>query len=277
MRINPFFKSWTFYRHILYAFAVVATLITIVLFGLDLYTRHNVFFVVPNLYGLDIDQAREIAESEDLHIKVTDSIYVKDFKAGSIIEQRPKANVKVKKHRNLSVIICSSNPESVPFPNIKNMAFRQTLSTLTNLGFRVGEIQYKEHAYKNLVLELKYKNKSIAPGTLIEKGSKIDMVLGKGQNNKVFIPLVIGKTLDEAISIINYSYLNKGKIYYDKTVQTNKDKKFARIWKQSPEYSKDKLLNAGEKLTLWISLDSVRLTKADSIVRKNRNLSKKRW
>lgn len=277
MKVNPFFKSWTFYRHSLYAFATVVSLVTIVLFGLDLYTRHNVFFIVPNLYGLNLNEARKIAEKDNLHIKITDSIFIKNAKAGTIIEQRPKANVKVKKYRNLAITICSSRPESVPFPNIKNMAFRQSLSTLINLGFKIGKIKYKEHKYKNLVLELRYNNDSIAPGTLIEKGSKIDMILGKGHNNKVLVPLLIGKTLDEATIIVNYSYLNKGKAYNDQTIKNARDKKLGRIWKQSPEYSKERMLEVGETMTVWISLDSIRLMKADSIVRINRNLSKKRW
>ena len=277
MKVNPFFKSYTFYRHCLYALAIVISLVIMVLFGLKIYTRHNIFFIVPNLYGLNLNEAEKITEKDNLHIKITDSIYIKDTEAGTIIDQRPKANIKVKKYRTLAITICSSRPESIPFPDIKNMAFRQSLSTLINLGFKIRKIKYKEHQYKNLVLELRYKNDSIAPGTLIEKGSEIDMILGKGQNNKVLIPLLIGKTLDEATILVNYSYLNKGKAHKDKTIKNIKDRKLGRIWKQSPEYSKERMLEAGEIMTVWISLDRARLLKADSIVRINRNLSKKRW
>jgi beta-lactam-binding protein with PASTA domain len=277
MRINPFFKSKVFFKHIGFAFLLSIAIVSLVLFGLKLYTRHNQFFIVPNLYGMGINEANEILEEDNLHIKITDSLYQNDGIPGSILEQIPKADIKVKKHRNISVIICSSKPESIPFPNIKNMAFRQTLNTLTNLGFKIGKLNYKEHAYKNLVLELKYKNNSIIAGRMIEKGSSIDIVLGKGENNTRLIPLVIGKTIEDAKNIIKYSYLNVGNIYNDNTIKTKKDLKFARIWKQSPEYDKNRKLKAGNKITLWLSLDSLRLLKADSLVIKNRKLTNKKW
>jgi len=274
----PFFKSKVFFKQIAISISVVVLLITIVLFGLKLYTRHNVFYEVPELFGIELTQAEDIAKTENLHIKVVDSIFVKNTTAGTILEQYPKAGVKVKKHRNVSVTICSAKPESIPFPNLKNIAYRQTLNTLLNLGFNIGEIKYKEYKHKNLVLGLRFKNDSIAPGTMIEKGSYIDLIVGKGNNNTVLIPLLLKKTVKEANNILHYSYLNVGRIYYDKTVKTEKDKRFAKIWKQSPIYDKDKNLDVGQKITLWATLDSTRLTVADSTISKIRNLSNiKKW
>jgi len=276
--MHPFLKSKVFFKQIAISICIVILLITIVLFGLKLYTRHNVFYEVPELFGVELTQAEDIAKAENLHIKIVDSIFVKNTTPGTILEQYPKAGVKVKKHRNVSVTICSSKPESIPFPNLKNIAYRQTLNTLLNLGFNIGEIKYKEYKHKNLVLGLRYKNDSITPGSMIEKGSYIDLIVGKGNNNTVLIPLLLKKTVKEANNILHYSYLNVGRIYYDKTVKTEKEKRFAKIWKQSPAYDKDKNLDVGQSITLWATLDSTRLTIADSTISRIRNLSNiKKW
>ncbi|MGB5990573.1 MAG: PASTA domain-containing protein [Marinifilaceae bacterium] len=262
--IPAFFKSKVFFKHAGIAFTLITAIIISVLFGLDAYTHHNEYYIVPDLYGMDLYEADETLEYDNLHMNVIDSVYQKDAKAGSIIEQMPKAQKKVKENRNISVIICSSKPESIPFPNITNMPFRQTLSTLTNLGLKVGMIQYQAHKYKNLVLELKYKDKAIIPGSMIEKGSYIDMVLGGGGNNRVLMPNVVGKTVKEARSSLHYSYLNVEIIYKDYTIKTKKDFRTARVWKQSPEYSRTRRLQAGSKLKLWITLDKGRFVETNS-------------
>lgn len=263
--IPVFFKSKIFLKHATIALALIIAIVISVLFGLDKYTRHNEYYVVPDLFEMNVSEAIETLEYDNLHMKISDSVYQRDSKPGIVIEQMPKANKKVKENRNISVIISSSKPESISFPNLKNMAFRQTLSTLTNLGFKVGKIEYQTHKYKNLVLELNYKNKPIIPGSKIEKGSYIDMILGYGENNYVLMPNTVNTTVEEARNALHYSYLNVDIIYKDHTIKTKKDFRAAKVWKQSPEYSKTRLLKAGSKLKLWISLDKTRFTKADSI------------
>lgn len=271
-----FFKSKIFLKHLLIAFGVISLLISLVLLGLKLYTRHNVFYEVPNLYGVELSEAKEIAQIENIHIKVTDSLFIKNSIPGTILEQYPKAGVKVKKHRNVSVTICSTKPESIPFPSLKNIAYRQTLNTLIGLGFNIGEIKYQDYIYKNLVLDLRYNNDTIQPGAMIEKGATIDIVVGRGNENNVLIPLILKKTVQEAQNTLHYSFLNVGIIYYDKSIRNDKEKKFGRIWKQIPEYNKNKYVEAGEKINLWVTLDSTRLSIADSTIIKDRNLSNSR-
>ncbi|MEI3154056.1 MAG: hypothetical protein V8S95_02330 [Odoribacter sp.] len=77
------------------------------------------------------------------------------------------------------------------------------LQTLEAKGFTVGHIAYVPSEFKNLVLSLKNNGETILPGTLLSKGSVIDLELGSGEgNNTVFVPQLTGKKLDEVISLI---------------------------------------------------------------------------
>lgn len=268
MTVLPFIKSKIFYKHVFFAITLICILVYASLFGLDLYTRHNIFYKVPDFYGVSYNKADSIVSKENLKIKVYDSLFIKDMRAGDILDQHPKAGLKVKKHRLISVTICSSKPESIPFPNLKNTAFRQTLNTLSNLGFIIGKIKYQESEYNNLVLELKYNNDTIASGCMIEKGSTIDIILGKDKDYKILTPLAIGKNIKTATNILHYSYMNVGKIYYDKSILNEQDKRNAIVWKQKPEYDDNSRIETGSYFTLWITLNPNKISIADSIILK---------
>ena len=58
---------------------------------------------------------------------------------------------------------------------------RNAESTLKAIGFQIGEYSYQDDIGKDMVLEIRYKGKKIAPGILLPKTSKIDLVLGNGK------------------------------------------------------------------------------------------------
>ncbi len=269
MKIFKFLKSRTFFINLTAAIIIVGVIIYVVMLSLDSYTHHDEYLKVPDFKGINKEECKQIAESQNIRIQIIDSLYVKNIKPGSVIDQHPKAGHNIKENRLIMLTICSSNPESIPFPDLKNSAFRQTLNTLNSLGFKPGKISYIDSKYKNLVLELKYKNDTISPGALIEKGSVIDLVLGRGNFNKVIIPLCLGKNIDKAKEEIMYSFLNVGKVYYDNSIKDENDRLKATVWKQSPEYQKNIRIEAGSKITLWMTIDKERIELADTIIKRS--------
>lgn len=269
MKLFKFLKSRTFLFNIIAATVLVGIIIYIVMVSLNSYTRHDQYLQVPDFKGINKNKCEQIAASKNIRIQVIDSLYVKNQKPGSVIDQHPKAGHNIKENRLIMLTICSSKPESVPFPNLRNSAYRQTINTLKGLGFKLGKISYIESRYKNLVLELKYKNDTISPGSLLEKGSVIDIVLGKGNYNKVLVPLVLGKNIENAKEEILFSFLNIGKVYYDNSIKNTNDRSKATVWKQAPEYQKNMKVNAGRKITLWMTLSKDRKAIADTIIKRN--------
>lgn len=252
--------------HVGSAILLVCTLITIVMMSISSYTRHDEFYTVPDLYNKTISNAKQLLEDGKMNLKVKDSVYMPNYKPGVIVEQRPNAKHKVKRERNISVIITASSPEDIVVPTIKNNAFRQTYNTLKNLGFNIGSIIYINHKYKNLVLELKYRGDSIPQGTKLCKGSNIDLVLAKGSNNYVYLPMILNKNYIQAKAALHSSYLNIGKINYDKSVKTEADKMAARVIGQLPVFSKNKKIEAGSKVSLLMSIDIKRIHKVDAYI-----------
>jgi beta-lactam-binding protein with PASTA domain len=152
MKIFKFLKSRTFFINLAAAIIFVGVIIYVVMISLDSYTHHDQYLKVPDFKGISKTRCEQIAKSQNIRIKVIDSLYVKNYKPGAVIDQHPKAGHNIKENRLIMLTICSSKPESVPFPNLKNSAYRQTINTLNSLGFKLGKISYIDSKYKNLLL-----------------------------------------------------------------------------------------------------------------------------
>ena len=71
------------------------------------------------------------------------------------------------------------------------------------------------------------------PGTELDKGTAIDLVVSKGEeegDNEITMPDLVGLTADEAKTELSLLGLNIGVVTYDKSVT---DKAFAVVYKQS--------------------------------------------
>ena len=208
----------------------------IVLNRLEKYTNHGYYITVPELRGLTPDEAKPFAKEKNLQILVIDSIYDNNAKPGTIVEQFPSPNAHVKNNRAIQLTINANAPEKIIFPNLRNVAFRQSLQRLKNLGLNVGRIEYIPSNFKNLVLDFKYEGNIIEPNSLIQKGETVDIVLGNGNtsNDQVAIPSLVGKTLAEAKAILLRAFLNVGEILPDNTIKTEADQSTAIIYQQEP-------------------------------------------
>ena len=110
------------------------------------------------------------------------------------------------------------------------------------------------------MLEQKYQGIQIEAGDSIPKGSKIDLVVGRGlSDEKTAAPYLIGMYLEDGINRITSRYLNVGAIIYDSSIVDFEDSLFAFIWKQRPEYDDETLINLGSTVDVWITADSTKL------------------
>ena len=160
-----------------------------------------------------------------------------------------------------------SKTEKIIFPNLRNVAFRQSLQRLKNLGLNVGRIEYVPSNFKNLVLDFKYEGNIIEPNSLIQKGETVDIVLGNGNtsNDQVAIPSLVGKTLAEAKAILLRAFLNVGEILPDNTVKTETDQSTAIIYQQEPEFEENMTMKMGGDITLYLTKDKEKIMALDSL------------
>ncbi len=259
---GAFIITKTFYKQLAIAFGVALFLVFLAFMSLRFFTHHGEGLSVPDFSGYTLSQATKIAEDSDLKIEVNDSVYNAPGKKGTVIAQTPPPDFKVKKGRTVHVVIKTYNPESIEMPDFTGVSLIQAKADIETYGLKIGKLKYVPDIATNNVLEQMYKGKPIAPGTKIEKNSKIDLVLGMGQNNKsVKVPGLVGKNKAAATQLITDNSLNIGITMYDETVITQEDTANAIIWKQAP--IERRFASMGSSIDLWFTLDSTKVFEPD--------------
>lgn len=253
--------------NLLAAIILILIISNIVLWRLDGYTQHGHTISVPSFTDLMPEDAGLLAKKNGLRIMVVDSLYEENATPGSILEQYPAEGAQVKENRMIQLTICASNPEQVIFPQLQNSPYRQTLQNLKSKGFKIGTISYAPSDYKNLVLDLKNKGRSIKSETLLRKGSVIDIVLGSGNydDNEVPVPALYGLSVEKAISMLQEGYLNIGEIIPDATIKDKNDREMAIVYRQEPYGGPNTSVSAGSFVTLYISLNKNKIQPIDSL------------
>jgi beta-lactam-binding protein with PASTA domain len=100
----------------------------------------------------------------------------------------------------------------------------------------------------------------VKEGESLQKGSVIDLVLGKGlSNERAPVPFLIGKSLESARDRILVSALSLGSYIYDNTILTRNDTLNAFIYKQNPEYRDNSTIQLGSAIYLWLTVDSAKM------------------
>ena len=257
MTLFRFLTSKDFFKHLLYAFGGITLMLMIIFLILKLYTHHGKSLSVPDFTGLTLEEVHKKAKKNKLRIEVTDSIFNNNKPRGTVIEQNPIAGFQVKKNRRVFLILNASNPEKVKMPDIVGVSHRQAEAVLKNTGLEIGRLIHVPDIAINNVLKQKYRGKEIEKGTLVPKGSKIDLVLGMGlSNQKTQIPDMHHYTIANAKRRILRSALNVGALIYDESIINESDSADAKIWRQYPSFKENKLIRLGSTVDLWLSVDS---------------------
>ena len=94
MDIKKFWKE-TFggfvLKNVLIAIVIFVALVWLSLIGVDFYTHHGESEVIPDLRGQYVEEAEVTLAKQGLYPQVIDSVYVRDKKLGTIIDQIPPA------------------------------------------------------------------------------------------------------------------------------------------------------------------------------------------
>jgi beta-lactam-binding protein with PASTA domain len=239
-------------KRVLLAITIFVALAWITLLIVDQYTRHGEFEVVPDLRGMYVEEAQLLLSNQGLYPQVIDSVYVRNKKLGTIIEQTPIPNSTVKKDRPIYIIINSRQVRKIPVPDVTDVSFRQADAMLKAVGLNVSGVDYKPSEYKDLVIDIKYRGKSLDPGTRIPENSYLTLVVGSGVGDEtVRVPSLKGLTLEEARTETISASVIIGAIQYD--VQPSGDEQEYFIYRQRPSAGQG--VDAGSRIDVWLSKD----------------------
>jgi len=155
-------------------------LVILTLFLFRVYTRHNQNVEVPQLQGLQVEEARVMLKSRGLHIEIVDSVYKKGSVPGAIIEQTPSPNNNVKEGRPVYVTIYSKSPQLIAIPGLVDYSTRQAEALLISMGFNQLEIEKVPSMYEGLVISVQFRGKTLQPEEKIPVGSPLKLIVGGG-------------------------------------------------------------------------------------------------
>ena len=146
--------------------------------ALDIYTHHDDYIVVPNVVGVEFDEAQISLENANLRYKIIDSVYNETAKPYSIVEQNPSAGDNAKENRTIYLVINTGNKPKVKVPNLVDMSITLAKAVIKNRGLKLGKIDLGyDPIGNNLVLGQFFKGDTLKPDTYLVKGSTVDLLV----------------------------------------------------------------------------------------------------
>jgi len=241
----------------LYKNVVLAGVVLILLFVgwlkyLAIYTNHDDFILIPELYDIEISSLDSLVDSHGLRYEIIDSIFDKSKQKGVVVNQDPLPNTKVKENRKIYLTINSLQTRKVYFPDIYDLTLRQAVRKLNKNGLEVGKLTYRSDIATNKILNYKVNGINIQIGQELYHGTTVDLVVGKGlSNEKILVPNLIGLLRAEANIILKSTSLNIGLEYFNPAVV---DSNSATIYKQYPSFTDGKEISIGSALDLYFEV-----------------------
>lgn len=222
---------------------------------------------VPAVTGLDKDEAIKLLKEKKLNGLIVKTVNDDSVEAGKIVEQSPAANSEVKEGTNVELTVSVGKNKTI-VPNLSNIDLDKVEDILSKSNLSLGKVERK---YDDKVDENKIISQSVNFGEEVEKGTKIDIVVSRGkEDKKVEVPDLMGKTEAEAIKILYDSGLAVGKT----EKKADNQKAGTVIWQS---YGKGVKVDAETKIDIVISSgksnsDSVLnlnyYTEADAVIKK---------
>jgi beta-lactam-binding protein with PASTA domain len=274
MDLNNFWKNSLggfILKRLLLAIVIFVALVWVTIALIDVYTHHGESETVPDLRGLYVEEADLLLNNHGLYSVVIDSVFVRDKKLGTIIEQIPAVNSTVKRNRPIYLIINSRQVRMIPVPDVNDVSFRQADAMLKSIGLNVSSVEYSPSEYKDLVIAIKYRGRNISSGMRVPEGSSLVLVVGSGLGGEELpVPGIKGMSLEAGTEEALNGSMVIGAVEYDVEPSGNEDKYV--IYRQRP--AEGKSVPAGTRIDVWLSKDKSMLNKVfeeDEAVDKQEN------
>ncbi|MFW5981913.1 MAG: Stk1 family PASTA domain-containing Ser/Thr kinase [Halanaerobiaceae bacterium] len=170
---------------------------------------------VPDIEGLEIEQARSEAAQVGLQLDIQDEgVHHPDIAEGHIISQYPAAGERVRQTRRIQVTV-SQGQAILTAPDLRYSTQREANVILSNMQLELGEI---EEEYSNSVARGRIISQNPEAGEEINLDTKIDILISKGpQPTMIEMPNLLGIDQDEAYNLLENNNLTPGEIKKEET------------------------------------------------------------
>jgi len=164
---------------------------------------------VPHMEGVPLEKGRAICKKEGLYLTVRGETYNSEYAADQILRQDPESGVVVKQGRQIYVIL-SLGPEIVSVPHVIGLTQRQATILIERSRLEVDTVLLVSDSdvASGRVVEL-----HPDAGSALPRGGKVVLTVSRGVQ-KVRVPSVIDKSLEEAGTLLAEAGLELGEISY---------------------------------------------------------------
>lgn len=260
-RIMNFYKRYPIISHIIFIGIFGVLLLVGVYVGLKRGTRLGTAIEVPNMLGMNVEEARNMAASEDFRIIVRDSVFDVDLPGGTIVDQLPRTsavrNVTVKPGRKIYVTINAYNRRMVDVPFVAKQTLRQALNQISRSGLGVAKLVYEpDMTSTDYVLRQYVDGKEIMPYSSLRApiGTGVTLAVSYQQGQEqVYVPRLVGLALQQAKNSLWDSGLNVGKVVYDDSIEDIVSQRKAVVYRQATAIGTS--VHRGDEVTLYLSCD----------------------
>ncbi len=251
MSKSGFFQKYPWVLHTLIAIGISLLIVVIVFIILKHYGRVGQEYPTPYVVGQYVDELGN--DGLELEYVIIDSIYQPNHKGGYILRQDPDSGAMIKTGRKIYLTVTSYVPDNAIVPDLRSLSVRHAISQLENVGLHGGKLIFVDDPH-HVVLEQKYKGRTVNEGRRLEKGAMVDLVVGRGTGSGLSItPYLVGMSPTKARRSILSASLNVGAEHYDGITDMSR----AIVYKQSPEYSGRSDASYGTRVDLWYCDKSV--------------------
>jgi len=218
------------------------------------FTLHGESVEVPEFRAYHKSELENLFQELPLSFEIIDSVYDTEFGKGEVVSQIPKTGSKVKEGRKIYLTINSSEVPKIKFPDLKDRTKRQAIAVLETYGIQVGDFIYKPSYCTDCVIDILKDSIPVAPGSLIPKGTKVNLVLGAGESDEfIAVPLLINKSYAEVMMISRKLGINSAVIHEE--YETEDDSLNAKVFMQIPKYDSTGLLPLGSQIKVFLTSD----------------------
>lgn len=165
---------------------------------------------VPNLVGMPSNNAIQLLSQNGLDYAIVSQQYNEAYPKDYIIKQVPAPGTQVKESRQI-LLTLSKGKENTSAPNVIGQYESYARSMISNAELNVGNVTYHKNdtIAKGVII-----SQIPAPGSSVSIGGYIDLVISEGPEDKIIVPDLTGKSLNDAENILNEIGLAVGEVSY---------------------------------------------------------------
>lgn len=258
--------------------AIVIAFLILLLFlkMLGWITKHGAYLKVPEVTGMNTNEAVTLLEKNGFDVYIQDSVFTDTAKRGVVLKQLPDANATVKVNRTVFITVNRYVPPMLDMPKLEGQNLAFAIRMLERNHLKLGDTTFRPDFMMGSVLEQLYNGIRIPEKSKIQWGSKIDLVIGGGlEDRQIPVPALTGMSYAEASAYLNENGIGLGAVMADGAIT---DTSSAYIIRQSPERLDEEnmliYIRSGQIMDVWIS--QVMKNPVDSVEKKKENLQRKK-